>query len=169
MTIKDNLNQIKTYKTDIKNAIINKGISMTGVPLSGYASKITAISCDYIDVRNKLGDYYYSTRTSIPEYTFVGCYNLKSISLPNCTTIGSSAFTDCYNLSKGGLSFVSLPKCKSVYLEAFYFCRSIYYADLPVCTARAGRQASARGCAGACGGFVSSRPQGVSSDGADAR
>ena len=134
MTIKDNLNQINTYKTDIKNAIINKGISMTGVPLSGYASKITEISGDYIDVRNKLGDYYYSTITSIPAYTFVGCYNLKSISLPNCITIGSSAFTDCYNLSKGGLSFVSLPKCKSVYFEAFYYCRSIYYADLPVCT-----------------------------------
>ena len=134
MTIKDNLNQINTYKTDIKNAIINKGISMTGVPLSGYASKITEISGDYIDVRNKLGDNYYSTITSIPAYTFVGSYNLQSISLPNCTTIGSSASTDCYNLSKGGLSFVSLPKCKSVYFEAFYYCRSIYYADLPVCT-----------------------------------
>ena len=134
MTIKDNLNQIKTYKTDIKNAIINKGISMTGVPLSGYASKITEISGDYIDVRNKLGDYYYSTRTSIPAYTFVGCYNLKSISLPNCTTIGSSAFESCYNLSKGGLSFVSLPKCKSLYMYAFGYCSSIYYADLPVCT-----------------------------------
>lgn len=134
MTIRDNLNQIKTYKTDIKNAIINKGISMTGVPLSGYASKITEISGDYIDVRNKLGDYYYSTTTSIPTYTFVGCYNLKSISFPNCTTVGSSAFAYCYNLSKGGLSFVSLPKCKSVYVYAFDFCRSIYYADLPVCT-----------------------------------
>lgn len=134
MTIKDNLNQIKTYKTDIKNAIINKGISMTGVPLSGYASKITAISGDYIDVRNKLGDYYYSTTKTIPECTFVGCYNLKSISFPNCTTIGSSAFESCYNLSKGGLSFVSLPKCKNVHRYAFDYCRSIYYADLPVCT-----------------------------------
>ena len=40
----DNLNTIESVKTDIKSAIENKGVDMTGVSFPGYASKIGEIS-----------------------------------------------------------------------------------------------------------------------------
>ena len=40
----DNLNTIESIKTDIKSAIENKGVDMTGVSFPGYASKIGEIS-----------------------------------------------------------------------------------------------------------------------------
>ena len=40
----DNLNIIESVKTDIKAAIENKGVDMTGVSFPGYASKIGEIS-----------------------------------------------------------------------------------------------------------------------------
>lgn len=40
----DNLNIIESIKTDIKTAIENKGVDMTGVSFPGYASKIGEIS-----------------------------------------------------------------------------------------------------------------------------
>ena len=40
----DNLNTIESIKTDIKAAIENKGVDMTGVSFPGYASKIGEIS-----------------------------------------------------------------------------------------------------------------------------
>ena len=40
----DNLNTIESIKTDIKTAIENKGVDMTGVSFPGYASKIGEIS-----------------------------------------------------------------------------------------------------------------------------
>ena len=40
----DNLNTIESIKTDIKQAIENKGVDMTGVSFPGYASKIGEIS-----------------------------------------------------------------------------------------------------------------------------
>ena len=39
MAVIDNLNIIKSCKEDIKQAIINKGVDMTGVSLEGYATK----------------------------------------------------------------------------------------------------------------------------------
>ena len=40
----DNLNTIESIKTDIKTALENKGVDMTGVSFPGYASKIGEIS-----------------------------------------------------------------------------------------------------------------------------
>ena len=40
----DNLNLIASIKSDIKSAIENKGVDMTGVSFPGYASKIGEIS-----------------------------------------------------------------------------------------------------------------------------
>lgn len=44
MSLVENLNLINQYKGDIKQAIIDKGVDMNNVPLSGYANKIGEIS-----------------------------------------------------------------------------------------------------------------------------
>lgn len=44
MSVADNLNQIKACKESIRQAIIDKGVDMTGVPFTGYAEKIGEIS-----------------------------------------------------------------------------------------------------------------------------
>lgn len=44
MSVLDNLNRIKSCKENIKQAIINKGVDMTGVAFEGYADKINEIS-----------------------------------------------------------------------------------------------------------------------------
>lgn len=51
MTILDTrLSQVEQCKQDIKNALVNKGIDMTGVPFTDYASKIDEIDSKYIVV-----------------------------------------------------------------------------------------------------------------------
>lgn len=44
MSITEKLNRIKSCKEDIKQAIINKGVDMTGIAFEGYADKINEIS-----------------------------------------------------------------------------------------------------------------------------
>ena len=46
----DNLNIIESVKTDIKTAIENKGVDMTGVSFPGYASKIGEITTSFVTV-----------------------------------------------------------------------------------------------------------------------
>ena len=46
----DNLNIIESVKTDIKSAIENKGVDMTGVSFPGYASKIGEITTGFVTV-----------------------------------------------------------------------------------------------------------------------
>ena len=46
----DNLNTIESVKTDIKSAIENKGVDMTGVSFPGYASKIGEITTSFVTV-----------------------------------------------------------------------------------------------------------------------
>ena len=46
----DNLNTIESVKTDIKSAIENKGVDMTGVSFPGYASKIGEITTSFVTI-----------------------------------------------------------------------------------------------------------------------
>ena len=46
----DNLNTIESVKTDIKAALENKGVDMTGVSFPGYASKIGEITTSFVTV-----------------------------------------------------------------------------------------------------------------------
>lgn len=47
-TLNENLNLILSYKSEIKSAIEAKGVDMTNVPLSGYASAIGSISTAFV-------------------------------------------------------------------------------------------------------------------------
>ena len=58
----DNLNAIENCKNDIKSALINKGVDMTGVAFSGYAEKINALQLESGDspAPTPSADYIYS-------------------------------------------------------------------------------------------------------------
>ena len=73
MSIVENLNRIKSCKENIKQAIINKGVDMTGVAFEGYADKINEISggasddTEYMEF-NKIVDY--ATAWETPDCIF---------------------------------------------------------------------------------------------------
>ena len=128
MSVLDNLNRIKSCKEDIKQAIINKGVDMTGVSLEGYATKISEIQSgggDYLDIRNNMTTYY-STVEKVDNYTFAYCSSLKSVNLPMCSYVGSSAFQNCPSLTS-----VNIPMCVSVGSAVFYSCSSLLSVNIP--------------------------------------
>lgn len=62
MTLIDNLNAIDNCKQDIKTALENKGVDMTGVAFAGYAEKINALQLESGDspAPTPSVDYIYS-------------------------------------------------------------------------------------------------------------
>ena len=151
----DNLNTIESVKTDIKSAIENKGVDMTGVSFPGYASKIGEISggggftekdvtegkLNIVNLNNSasfvknnvFGNNSYIQTVNLPdcyevkEAAFGYCTNLTTVNLPMCFSIGSSAFRNCSSLSQ-----VNLPTVKTTYQAAFNSCSSL--TSLTLCT-----------------------------------
>ena len=154
----DNLNIIVSVKADIKAAIENKGVDMTGVSFPGYASKIGEISgggtvgwdqksftegtVEIINLDNSASFVASSAFTgnktiktvNLPYTTTVGysafyaCSLLNQVNLPMCSSIGNYAFYVCSLLNQ-----VSLPMCSSIGNNAFYNCGSLTQVSLPVC------------------------------------
>ena len=153
----DNLNTIESVKTDIKSAIENKGVDMTGVSFPGYASKIGEISggggwdqksitegtVEIINLNNSasfVASSAFDGNTTIqtvnlPYATYVGkyafsyCTSLTQVNLPVCSSIYGRAFTECYSLSQ-----VSLPMCRIIDDYAFQYCTSLTQVSLPMCS-----------------------------------
>ena len=152
----DNLNTIVSIKSDIKSAIENKGVDMTGVSFPGYASKIGEISggggwdqksfteenLTFINIDNSASfvasSAFYNNKNiqtvNLPYATSVGynafqyCESLSQVILPVCEYIGGYAFNGC-----GLLSQVSLPMCSSIANDVFEYCYSLTQVILPVC------------------------------------
>lgn len=132
MTTVEKLNYLISIKSDIKAAIENKGVDMTGVSFPGYASKIGDIvsGVGYTDRDVIEGRYQYNISNSA-SFVYSGAFRSKqveTVNLPNCLYVGSYAFDECYTLSQ-----VSLPMCKSIGYQAFYGCRSLSQVSLPMC------------------------------------
>ena len=122
----DNLNKIESVKTDIKSAIENKGVDMTGVSFPGYASKIGEISggggwdqksitegtIEIINLDN--------SASFVANYAFYNNSYIQTVNLPNCTEVRFSAFYGCTSLSQ-----VSLPMCSSIGGNVFGKCSSL--------------------------------------------
>ena len=153
----DNLNTIESVKTDIKSAIENKGVDMTGVSFPGYASKIGEISggggwdqksiternIEIINLDNSasfVANYAFynnsyiqtvnlSYATTVRISAFYGCTSLSQVSLPMCSSIGANAFYYCISLSQ-----VSLPMCSYISNNAFQYCSSLSQVSLPMCS-----------------------------------
>ena len=152
----DNLNTIESVKTDIKSAIENKGVDMTGVSFPGYASKIGEISGGggwdqksitegNIEIINLDNSASFVTNnafmnnitiqtvnlpyaTSVGNNAFQNCSSLKQVDLPMCRYINNGCFSNCRSLAQ-----VSLPVCSSINPYAFQSCSSLKQVDLPMC------------------------------------
>ena len=131
----DNLNTIESVKTDIKSAIENKGVDMTGVSFPGYASKIGEISggggWDQKSITEKNYDIINldNTASFVASEAFMNNTTIQTVNLPYATTVGYSAFQSCISLTQ-----VSLPVCSYIDEYAFYRCSSLSQTSLPVCS-----------------------------------
>ena len=131
----DNLNIIESVKTDIKSAIENKGVDMTGVSFPGYASKIGEISGGggwdqkSLTERNIEIINLDNSASFVAGYAFYNNSYIQTVNLPYATTVRISAFYGCTSLSQ-----VSLPMCSSIGSNAFNYCSSLSQVSLPVCS-----------------------------------
>ena len=133
MTTVEKLNYLISIKSDIKSAIENKGVDMTGVSFPGYASKIGDIASgvgytdrDIIEAR-----YQYNIANSA-SFVYSSCFEYKlveTVDLPNCLYVGSNGFYYCASLTT-----VNLPVCTSLYNNAFRNCARLTSISLPKCS-----------------------------------
>ena len=124
MTTVEKLNYLISIKSDIKTAIENKGVDMTGVSFLGYASKIGEIvsGIGYTDRDVIEGRYQYNISNSA-SFVYSSAFEYKSVQtvdLPNCLYVGSNGFYYCTNLTT-----VSLPACTDLHRNAFRSCSNL--------------------------------------------
>ena len=162
MAVIDNLNIIKQCKEDIKQAIINKGVDMTNVAFTEYATKIYEIpqesggggeaGADFLQGVEKLrqSTHYYSTHYRVPSQAFAYDQYIESVDLPNAYEVGWLGFYYCTSLQSanlpsctmtGGYIFQSCSALRDVNLPIitpidegdFFGCQGLTYIDLPAC------------------------------------
>lgn len=158
-TIAENIQTLRSIKSDIKNAIIQKGGSVTDA-FGTYAQAITNLPSgggggteieDALVTRTISGTYYNNrvdrvgvhafanndglssvnlpNCTYVADYAFLACGNLLSINIPLCNFVGNNAFSNCYRLSS-----VNLPLCTSLMNSAFLNCDELQSISLPNCS-----------------------------------
>lgn len=133
MTTVEKLNYLISIKSDIKTAIENKGVDMTGVSFLGYAGKIGEIvsGVGYTDRDVIEGRYQYNISNSA-SFVYSSAFEYKSVQtvdLPNCLYVGNNAFFYCTNLTT-----VNLPSCTALYDSAFRSCWNLSSISLPNAT-----------------------------------
>ena len=156
-TITENIQTLKSIKSDIKNAIIQKGGSVTNA-FGTYAQAITNLpsgggggtEIEDALITRTLSVYSNDRVSVVGDYTFYTYSNLTSVSLPNCISIGINAFGNCrsltyvnlllcktlmdyafYNVSR--IHSIRLPNCSYIGYQAFNNCLALQYIDLPLC------------------------------------
>ena len=130
MTTVEKLNNLISIKSDIKTAIENKGVDMTGVSFPGYASKIGEIASGigYTDRDIIQARYQYNIANSA-SFVYSSAFEYKlveTVDLPNCLYVGSNAFYYCASLTT-----VNLPACTTLYDYAFRYCGNLSSVSLP--------------------------------------
>lgn len=133
MTTVEKLNNLISIKSDIKTAIENKGVDMTGVSFLGYASKIGEIvsGVGYTDRDVIEGRYQYNISNSA-SFVYSSAFEYKSVQtvdLSNCLYVGSNGFYYCVSLTT-----VNMPVCTSLYNNAFRNCARLTSISLPNCS-----------------------------------
>lgn len=139
----DNLNTIESIKTDIKVAIENKGVDMTGVSFPGYASKIGEISgggvspSGVLDISgNGVFDVYSyaSANVNVPTTGF----NEREVTEGklNIVNLNNSASYVKNNVfgNNSYIQTVNLPDCYDVKEAAFGYCANLTTVNLPMCS-----------------------------------
>ena len=141
----DNLNTIKSIKADIKSAIENKGVDMTGVSFPGYASKIGEISggggvnpSGTLEIsENGVYDVYSYASASVNVPQSVTGFTEKEITegIKVVNLSNSASYVHPYVFEKDNyLQTVNLPNCISVGENAFALCNNLSSVYLPNCT-----------------------------------
>ena len=127
-TIIENIQTLNSIKTDIKDAIISKGVSV-GNDFRTYAQAITDLpsgggggtEMEDALVQRTLSVYYSNDRVSkVGSYAFFNCTALTSVNLPNCTYVNYYAFNECTALTS-----VYMPKCSYIDDSAFNSCTNL--------------------------------------------
>ena len=128
-TIAENIQTLRSIKSDIKNAITDKGGSV-GNDFKTYAQAITNLPSggggggteieDAFVTRTISGTYSNDRVSVVGDYAFGHCSKLKSIFLPNCKSINHNAFNACK-----ALTFISLPLCEYIGNVAFGACTNL--------------------------------------------
>ena len=124
-TIAENIQTLKSIKSDIKNAIIQKGGSVTDA-FGTYAQAITDLPSgggneDLVNLieRNVTSFTIPDGTTKIGYGAFFSCSSLTSVTIPNSvTSIGGSAFNSCSSLTSVTIS----NSVTSIGYSAFSFC-----------------------------------------------
>ena len=138
-----NLNNILDIKGNIKSAIENKGVDMTGVSFPGYASKIGEISggggvnpSGTLEISEN-GVYnvysYSSANVNVPMTGFdereVTEGKLNIVNLNNSASFVKNNVFD----NNSYIQTVNLPDCYEVKEAAFNFCANLTSVNLPQC------------------------------------
>ena len=140
-----NLNNILDIKGNIKSAIENKGVDMTGVSFPGYASKIGEITTSFVTVPLNVSvngtytpgegvDGYSQVVVDVPQSVtgFTEKEVTEGIQIVNLSN--SASYVHPYVFEKDNyLQTVNLPNCISVGENAFAFCSNLSSVYLPNC------------------------------------
>ena len=133
-TIAENIQTLRSIKSDIKNAITNKGGSV-GNDFKTYAQAITNLPSgggneDLINLieRDITTLNIPDGTTKIGVYAFSRCSSLTDVTIPNSvTSIGDDAFYSCSALTK-----ITIPDgVTSIGVYAFYYCRALTDVIIP--------------------------------------
>ena len=140
----DNLNTIESVKTDIKSAIENKGVDMTGVSFPGYASKIGEITTSFVTVPlNVSVNGTYTPGEGVDGYSQVvvdvpiSGWDQKSITEKSYEIINldnSASFVASYAFTYSNIKTVNLPYATTVGDYAFQSCSLLTQVSLPMCS-----------------------------------
>lgn len=101
-TVVDKLNYLKETKTAIRNALVEKGVSVADSDtFRSYAQKIAGIPAGGEDISTLIDGTLTeitSDVTSIRDYAFYGCSSITGVTFPLVTSIGAYAFYGCTSL-----------------------------------------------------------------------
>ena len=140
----DNLNLIVSIKSDIKSAIENKGVDMTGVSFPDYASKIGEISggggvnpSGTLEIsENGVYDVYSYASASVNVPQSVTGFTEKEITegvqIVNLSNSASYVSPNVFANNRY-IQTVNLPNCISVGDNAFANCSNLTTVSLPEC------------------------------------
>lgn len=136
-TITENLNTIKTIKSDIKNAIVTKGVEVSDSDsFTTYASKITNIPTEAIYKVPNGVKFAYSTFTTVPETIdfsevadisrmFMYCQNLTTF---DCSRVKAPltsidySFFECPKLTLNNVNSLNTSQCTGMQ-NVFKYCK----------------------------------------------
>lgn len=178
-TTADKLAKLAETKSNIKQAIIDKGVSVSDTDtFASYAGKIGQISGgggipNYIAPKNNVNGVYKQDNTAtsfnlngatdIYQYTlaraFSNCTNLTSVDLLSLTTISGSygmcyCFNGCKGLTSVDLSSLTTISGSNAMEECFSYCTNLTSVDLSSLTTISGGSAMSY-CLSYCTGLTS--------------